>query len=75
MLRSSLILCLALMAATPAARSEALPPPLEMPQPTAQPADNPGFAMDVEHALGDFTRLQCGLLGLILINSQPCPAP
>ena len=75
MLRFSLVLSLALLAATPAARSEPLPPPLEMAPPTAQPADNPGFAMDVEHALDDLTRLQCGLLGLILINSQPCPVP
>jgi hypothetical protein len=75
MLRSCLLLCFALMAASPAARAEALPPPLEFAPPTAQPADNPGFAMDVEHALDDLTRLQCGLLGLILINSQPCPVP
>ena len=69
------MLCLAVMAATPAARSEALPPPLELAPATAQPADNPGFAMDVEHALSDLTRLQCDLLGLILVNSQPCPVP
>jgi len=75
MLRFSLVLCLALLAARPPARSEVLPPPLDMAPSTAQPADNPGFAMDVEHALDDLTRLQCGLLGLILINSQPCPVP
>ena len=75
MLRSSLVMCLALLPATPAARSEVLPPPLDTAPPTAQPADNPGFAMDVEHALDELTRLQCGLLGLILINSQPCPVP
>ena len=31
--------------------------------------------MDVEQALDNLTRLQCGVLGLILINSQPCPVP
>ena len=62
-------------AAAPAAMAEPLPPPLEPAPVAAQPAEDPGFANDVEHALDDLTRLQCGLLGLILINSQPCPVP
>jgi hypothetical protein len=37
----------------------------------SKPGD-PGFNGDVEVALNDLTRLQCRLLGLVMIN-QPCP--
>jgi hypothetical protein len=73
MIRSSLIVVLALMGAAPASRAEALPPPLELSPSAASPASNPGFATDVENALDDLTRFQCGLLGLVMIDSQPCP--
>jgi hypothetical protein len=53
--------------------AEPLPPQLDPAPVVAEPAPNPGFASDVELALDDLTRLQCGLLGLLLINSQPCP--
>jgi hypothetical protein len=66
--------CLVLVAA-PAAMAEPLPPPLDPPPSAAESTSNPGFASDVEVALDDLTRLQCGLLGLLLINSQPCPVP
>jgi hypothetical protein len=69
----ALLLCLLVLAAVPAAMAEPLPPPLESAPVVADPAANPGFASDVEFALDDLTRLQCGLLGLLLINSQPCP--
>ena len=60
-------------AAAPPALAQALPPPLE-PATVAAPLEpNPGFTSDVETALDDLTRLQCSLLGLLLINSQPCP--
>lgn len=75
MIRTVLILVFGLMAAAPASRAEALPPPLELPASMATPASNPGFATDVENALDDLTRFQCGLLGLVMINSQPCPVP
>ena len=57
----------------PVALAEPLPPPLESQPVAVQPADDPGFAADVERGLADLTRLQCSLLGLVLINSQPCP--
>ncbi|MBD1194424.1 hypothetical protein [Vulcanococcus sp. Clear-D1] len=69
----ALLLGLLVVAAAPAALAEALPLPLEPAPVVAEPATNPGFASDVELALDDLTRLQCGLLGLLLINSQPCP--
>jgi hypothetical protein len=69
----ALLLGLLVLAASPAALAEPLPPPLEPAPVVADPAANPGFASDVELALDDLTRLQCGLLGLLLINSQPCP--
>jgi hypothetical protein len=53
--------------------AEPLPLPLE-PAPSvagSKPGD-PGFNGDVEVALNDLTRLQCRLLGLVMIN-QPCP--
>ncbi|MFZ9947342.1 MAG: hypothetical protein ACO3GW_05180 [Vulcanococcus sp.] len=55
--------------------AESLPPPLEPAATAAEPARDSGFASDVELALDDLTRLQCGLLGLLLINSQRCPVP
>jgi DNA-binding helix-hairpin-helix protein with protein kinase domain len=62
-------------AAAPSALAQPLPPPLE-PATVAAPLEpNPGFTSDVETALDDLTRLQCSLLGLMLINSQPCPVP
>lgn len=69
----ALLLGLLVVAAAPAALAEPLPLPLEPAPGVAEPAPNPGFASDVELALDDLTRLQCGLLGLLLINSQPCP--
>ena len=69
----ALLLGLLVLAAAPAAVAEPLPPPLEPAPVVVDPAPNPGFANDVELALDDLTRLQCGLLGLLLINSQPCP--
>jgi hypothetical protein len=69
----ALLLGLLVVAAAPAALAEPLPLPLEPALVVAEPAPNPGFASDVELALDDLTRLQCGLLGLLLINSQPCP--
>jgi len=62
-------------AAAPAALAEPLSPPLEPATLAAPSAANPGFSSDVETALDDLTRLQCSLLGLMLINSQPCPVP
>ena len=73
-MKALLLSCLVLGAA-PAAMAEPLPPPLEPPPAAAESTSNPGFASDVEVALDDLTRLQCGLLGLLLINSQPCPVP
>ena len=69
----ALLLGLLVLAPAPAAMAEPLPPPLAPAPLAAEPAPNPGFANDVELALDDLTRLQCGLLGLLLINSQPCP--
>lgn len=69
------LLASALALAAPAALAEPLPAPLEPVTNPAQPNSDPGFASDVETALNDLTRLQCGLLGLMLINSQPCPVP
>jgi hypothetical protein len=69
----ALLLGLLVVAEAPAALAEPLPLPLEPAPVVAEPAPNPGFASDVELALDDLTRLQCGLLGLLLINSQPCP--
>ena len=71
----ALLLSCVVLAAAPAALAEPLPPPLEPVPVAAEPAREAGFAADVELALNDLTRLQCGLLGLLLINSQPCPAP
>ncbi|MBV2351231.1 hypothetical protein KUL97_05840 [Synechococcus sp. HK05] len=71
----ALLLSCFLLVAAPAAMAEPLPPPLEPPPAAAESTSNPGFASDVEVALDDLTRLQCGLLGLLLINSQPCPVP
>ena len=73
-MKAVLLSCLVLLAA-PAAMAEPLPPPLEPAPATTESARDPGFASDVEVALDDLTRLQCGLLGLLLINSQPCPVP
>ena len=64
-----------LLMAAPAALAEPLPLPLEPAPVAVKTASDPGFASDVEVALDDLTRLQCGLLGLLLINSQPCPVP
>jgi hypothetical protein len=69
-----LLSCLVLLAA-PAAMAEPLSPPLEPAPAATESVRDPGFASDVEVALDDLTRLQCGLLGLLLINSQPCPVP
>jgi hypothetical protein len=70
---NALLLGLLVLAAAPAALAEPLPPPLEPAPVVVAPTADPGFATDVEVALNDLTRLQCGLLGLLLINSQPCP--
>ena len=64
-----------LLMAAPAALAEPMPLPLEPGPAAVKPASDPGFASDVEVALDDLTRLQCGLLGLLLMNSQPCPVP
>ncbi|QCH13673.1 hypothetical protein CB0101_00855 [Synechococcus sp. CB0101] len=73
-MKAVLLSCLVLLAA-PVAMAESLPPPLEPAPAATESARDPGFASDVEVALDDLTRLQCGLLGLLLINSQPCPVP
>jgi hypothetical protein len=72
---NALLLCGLLLVAAPAAMAEPLPPPLEPAPAATEPASDPGFASDVEGALDQLTRLQCGVLGLLLINSQPCPVP
>ena len=73
-MKALLLSCLMLVAA-PAGMADSLPPPLEPAATAAEPARDSGFASDVELALDDLTRLQCGLLGLLLINSQRCPVP
>jgi hypothetical protein len=77
-LKKALLLVGALLALAPSVVSpgvaEPLPLPLE-PAPSvagSKPGD-PGFNGDVEVALNDLTRLQCRLLGLVMIN-QPCSA-
>jgi hypothetical protein len=72
-LKKALLLVGALLALAPSVVAEPLPLPLE-PAPSvagSKPGD-PGFNGDVEVALNDLTRLQCRLLGLMMIN-QPCP--
>jgi hypothetical protein len=64
-LKKALLIAGALLALAPSVVAEPMPLPLE-------PAV-PGFNGDVEVALNDLTRLQCRLLGLVMIN-QPCPA-
>jgi len=63
-----------LLALAPAVAAEPLPLPLEPAVATAGAhRGERGFTTDVEYALNDLTRLQCSLLGLVMINSQPCP--
>ena len=77
MKRMYALLALALLlGAVSGGRAEITPAALQAPQRSATPAagTDPGFAADVEGALGDLTKLQCRVLGLLLINSQPCPS-
>ena len=63
----------AMLTAAPMGRAaEVLPAPIGSSAVTAQ-REGSGFGADVENALDDLTRLQCRLLGLVMIN-QPCPA-
>ena len=63
-----------LLAVAPAVSAEPMPLPLEpAASSTGAHMGEPGFSTDVEYALNDLTRLQCRLLGLVMINSQPCP--
>ena len=73
-LKKALLIAGALLALAPAVVAEPMPLPLEPAASVAgsRPGD-PGFHGDVEVALNDLTRLQCRLLGLVMIN-QPCPA-
>ena len=75
-LKKALLIAGALLALAPSVVAEPMPLPLPL-EPAhsvagSRPGD-PGFNGDVEVALNDLTRLQCRLLGLVMIN-QPCPA-
>lgn len=74
---SVLILALSCAVLAPAsAQAEPLPLPLEPGSSTTMTngSSGDGFSSTVETGLSDLTRLQCRMLGLLLINSQPCPA-
>lgn len=77
-LKKALLIAAALLALAPSVVSSALAEPMPLPLEPAhsvagsKPGD-PGFNGDVEGALHDLTRLQCGLLGLVMIK-QPCTA-
>ncbi len=73
-LKKALLIAAALLALAPSVMAEPMPLPLEPAHSVAgsKPGD-PGFNGDVEGALHDLTRLQCGLLGLVMIK-QPCTA-
>ena len=73
-LKKALLIAAALLALAPSVMAEPMPLPLEPAHSVAgsKPGD-PGFNGDVEGALHDLTRLQRGLLGLVMIK-QPCTA-
>ena len=73
-LKKALLIAAALLALAPSVVAEPMPLPLEPAHSVAgsKPSD-PGFNGDVEGALRDLPRLQCGLLGLVMIK-QPCTA-